>query len=387
MSKPTICLAMIVKNEEQDIKRCLDSVAPYIDYWVISDTGSEDNTMPLIQEIMDGHRIKGELHEHKWKDFSSNRNAVLEIARKKADFVWFMDADDNFVTEDKKPFRFLDKSQIGYGLKFIIEGHIFSRTAIVNSKFNWSYKGVLHEVLYLDGETVAVSRPNNCHVIARSSPTKRAETKEEKYAQDAKILLKEHKKNPEDTRTIFYLAQSYRDSGQLEKAIKYYNLRLKYPNDGYKDELEIASIEACKAMVRLKKPAEKCLMAALKSWQHNPYRPEPPILAMEILMTEEMWFQAFIIGESAGKIMDSSRVSLFVDDYDQYVRFRSHFAYCCYKISLFELAYKNQELIIESEHMPEKEKESAIEKLKAYKKAYDEQTKRHNADNVEVKKD
>jgi glycosyltransferase involved in cell wall biosynthesis len=72
MGKNKICLAMIVKNEEQDIQRCLDSVKDHIDYWVISDTGSEDNTKQLIQEIMDGHGIPGELHDHNWKDFSTN---------------------------------------------------------------------------------------------------------------------------------------------------------------------------------------------------------------------------------------------------------------------------------------------------------------------------
>jgi len=51
MSKPTFCLAMIVKDEEQDIQRCLDSVAPYINYWVISDTGSSDGTMDKIKEV------------------------------------------------------------------------------------------------------------------------------------------------------------------------------------------------------------------------------------------------------------------------------------------------------------------------------------------------
>lgn len=35
---------MIVKNESHVIKRCLDSVKDFIDYWVIVDTGSTDDT-------------------------------------------------------------------------------------------------------------------------------------------------------------------------------------------------------------------------------------------------------------------------------------------------------------------------------------------------------
>ena len=51
-SQPTICLTMIVKNESQVIRRCIDSVKDYISYWVIVDTGSTDGTQDLIKEIM-----------------------------------------------------------------------------------------------------------------------------------------------------------------------------------------------------------------------------------------------------------------------------------------------------------------------------------------------
>ena len=41
---------MIVKNESAVIKRCLDSVKEIIDYWVIIDTGSTDDTKEIIQD-------------------------------------------------------------------------------------------------------------------------------------------------------------------------------------------------------------------------------------------------------------------------------------------------------------------------------------------------
>ena len=40
---------MIVKDESKVIKRCLDSVKPLIDYWVIVDTGSKDDTKKVIK--------------------------------------------------------------------------------------------------------------------------------------------------------------------------------------------------------------------------------------------------------------------------------------------------------------------------------------------------
>ena len=45
MSRKTICLNMIVKNESKIIRETLVNICKYIklDYWVISDTGSSDD--------------------------------------------------------------------------------------------------------------------------------------------------------------------------------------------------------------------------------------------------------------------------------------------------------------------------------------------------------
>ena len=46
---PKICLNMIVRSEAAIIERCLASVAPYIDSYLILDTGSDDGTPELIE--------------------------------------------------------------------------------------------------------------------------------------------------------------------------------------------------------------------------------------------------------------------------------------------------------------------------------------------------
>ena len=372
MSRVKICLAMIVKNEEQDIKRCLDSVKDYIDYWVISDTGSKDKTKQLVQEIMDGHGIPGKLHEHTWKDFSTNRNYVLELAKDHGDFVWFMDADDNFVSEMDDPFKNLSPEEHhGASMRFAVNGYKFDRNCVVNPKHNWAYHGVLHEVLMIDGEPTPCPRLGGCHVVARSSPTKRAESKEAKYAKDVKILLKEYKKNRSDTRTIFYLAQSYRDSGDDKNAVKYYKERLKFPDKGFDKELEISAIEIARAMVRLKKRPEECIYAAMKAWGYNPYRIEPAIIMMEIYMTQQMFFAAFTVGQSVAKIADDQHVQIHHSEYDTRVRFPAHYAFCCYKIGLYDLAVANIEVVLKYDKLSDKERKVHESRYDGYKQAYD----------------
>src|SRR5271165_2538983 len=89
---PSVCLCMIVRNEAPVIRRCLESVKPMIDYWVIVDTGSTDGTQEIIKDYM--KEIPGELFERPWQNFEHNRNEALTLARGKAEYVLIIDADD-----------------------------------------------------------------------------------------------------------------------------------------------------------------------------------------------------------------------------------------------------------------------------------------------------
>ena len=83
---------MIVKNESRVIRRCLDSVRPFIHRWIIVDTGSTDGTQDIIKKHLSG--LPGELFERPWKNFGHNRSEGLALARGKADFILIMDADE-----------------------------------------------------------------------------------------------------------------------------------------------------------------------------------------------------------------------------------------------------------------------------------------------------
>ena len=61
--RSTICLNMIVRNEAHIVHELFNAIKPYIDYWVIVDTGSDDGTQTLIPTLMEEHGIPGEMHE------------------------------------------------------------------------------------------------------------------------------------------------------------------------------------------------------------------------------------------------------------------------------------------------------------------------------------
>ena len=96
MSKKTICLNMIVKNESHIIRETLVNICKYVklDYWVISDTGSSDNTIDIIKSFFKEKEIPGEIHVNTWENFGHNRSLGLELSYNKTDYVFMFDADD-----------------------------------------------------------------------------------------------------------------------------------------------------------------------------------------------------------------------------------------------------------------------------------------------------
>ena len=94
-----ICLNMIVKNEAHVIRNTLEHLCSIINfsYYVISDTGSTDDTVNIIKTFFDEKNIKGEISIDEWKDFGHNRTVALEKAYNKTKYLFIFDADDKII--------------------------------------------------------------------------------------------------------------------------------------------------------------------------------------------------------------------------------------------------------------------------------------------------
>lgn len=227
LERPTICLNMIVKNEARVIERCLDSLKPLIDYWIISDTGSIDGTQEIIRRIMKD--IPGELYEDGWQDFAYNRTLVLNRSKGRGDFVLFIDADEMF--EYPQNFRFLNLDCDHYLMcvKNEANGCIQSeylRVMLVNNHLKWRWEGVIHEDIYCQdadvrygGELKGIWNISRKHEGARAFGP-------EKYLKDAAVLEKALEKEPNNTRYQYYLASSYYNAGKYEEALRHFEKRI-----------------------------------------------------------------------------------------------------------------------------------------------------------------
>ena len=218
----SICLNMIVKNESHIICKTFDNILKYvpITYWVISDTGSTDDTIELIKSYWKEKNIDGELVEHAWKDFGYNRTKALECAYNKTDYLLIFDADDSFHGDFKVP-AVLDKDS--YNLKFGV-GFEYVRPLLVNNRRRWKFVGVLHE--YLAGcepNLVSATIDGDYHVESGRTGNRSQDPK--KYEKDAKVLelaCQTEKDTSLTDRYAFYCAQSWKDAGEPDNAILWY---------------------------------------------------------------------------------------------------------------------------------------------------------------------
>lgn len=237
---------MIVKNEAHIIQETLNDVYRYIDYYIISDTGSTDNTIQVIKDFFDSKNIKGEIHQNEWKNFGYNRTVGLELCKDKAEYIWVIDADDIIVGNFVLPILENDSYELTYG-----QGFTYKRLQIFKESLKWRYVGVVHE--YPDCSKPNYSKTHikgDYYIDSRRMGDRSKDPK--KYLRDALLLEEALKDEPNNERYMFYLAQSYFDYGDTEKGIDCYNKRIKM--GGFYEEVFYSYLRVGSGMQMLNKP-------------------------------------------------------------------------------------------------------------------------------------
>jgi glycosyltransferase involved in cell wall biosynthesis len=221
--KMLISASIIVKNEEKIIQRCLDCVSLFADEIVVVDTGSTDKTKEIAERhpkvrLFDSEHFSASTHYSEFS-FSIAKNEALKQCKGKW-VVWF-DADDFIDEENAKKIRNLAINTnevclftftIKYGpLIFehcrmlrngnkiwFDEGHSVHEYLNTSGYPNYSNRDI--EIIHLPGIKEVPSGMRNIAIM------------ENDY----------NKRGMDDQRTLFYLANGYRESGRYEDAIEFY---------------------------------------------------------------------------------------------------------------------------------------------------------------------
>ena len=89
---PFLSACMIVRDEENNLHRCLTSIKDVVDEIVVVDTGSEDRTVEIAKSF--GAKV----FHHPWEgDFSKHRNQSISYAKGK--WIFIIDADEELILD------------------------------------------------------------------------------------------------------------------------------------------------------------------------------------------------------------------------------------------------------------------------------------------------
>ncbi|WP_191800490.1 glycosyltransferase [Paenibacillus gallinarum] len=217
---------MIVKNEEGDIRRCLESVLRKVDEIIVIDTGSTDNTLKIVSEFTSN------IYNFKWiGDFSAARNYSIQKAT--GDYILVLDADE-FLDVDSDLQADIE-SELDYYLLNIKNalsyGGAFTHGAVrlfTNSR-NLKYENRLHEHLNIINEQYNFTGGEGKTIIHHTGYTNETMNQKDKIKRNLSLMLKEVEENPNAYNT-FNMGKTYMLAGEYEKAIIY--LKKAYPLSG-----------------------------------------------------------------------------------------------------------------------------------------------------------
>ena len=223
-----LCLAMIVKNEEAVIARCLRSALKHVDTWCIFDTGSTDKTKEIIQDTMRG--TPGVLLDTNWTNFGEARTKVFNYIykNKMARYALVLDADDVIEVNDINPNKTYDASEV----KIVSDGLEFPQLRIFNMEKEWEYTGKVHELPVIKGTESAGLISRRMDIIIHHNSDGNSWKNENKSQTYIDLARSQDLSNP---RHQFYYAQVLRGAGKIHEALNEYKKRIKMKT-GWKQE-------------------------------------------------------------------------------------------------------------------------------------------------------
>ncbi|HAM80936.1 glycosyltransferase [Ornithinibacillus bavariensis] len=331
----SISLCMIVKNEEEVLARCLDSVKDIVDEINIVDTGSTDNTVEIA------NRYTNRVFHFEWiGDFAAARNESFKYATK--DYILYLDADDVLLEEDRKKLKELketleisvDSVSMYYNAGMDEYGNVtlqYRRNRLVKRSRNFKWKGDCHQYLEVYGNIInsdiAVTHKKIRHSVGRN------------------LSIYQKKLERGDVfsaRDYFYYGNELRENGFYQEAIENYekNIQLK---EGWVEDKVYACVNKadCYRMIGEKEKELHSLLESLK-FAKTP-RPEVCSRIGYYFQREQDYQSAIFWYKLATEIeIDFNKWSF---SYPAYATWYPHLQLCVcyYNLQDFEKAYYHNE--------------------------------------------
>jgi len=331
--KPTIGLLMMVKNEEKRLQVTLDSVIGQVDALIFYDTGSTDKTIEIIEKFSEKHKINLYLKRGDFVDFSTSRNVSLDFADTiDVHYLLLLDCNDElqggnelktaakmFVEKENNAFLVCQQWWCGQLDKYF-------NVRFVKARHGWRYRGSVHEWMKdtlseTDQPRIPVVRlPDN--IVLYQDRTQDDDKSGKRFKRDRELLLRDYKNNPNEPRTLFYLAQTCQCLGMHDEALYYSKLRLEL--QGFLEERFHSYVRCGTSCMMLGHDWEDCLKWFVRAYEEfqraeslvkiaDYYRHKAQALLKEKKNPGNTWRTAYMYIKEACLLNYPEDAILFVD--------------------------------------------------------------------------
>ncbi|HEX8686430.1 MAG TPA: glycosyltransferase [Pyrinomonadaceae bacterium] len=307
----TVSLAMIVRDEERTLGRCLASAAGAFDEVVVVDTGSRDATREVARRH--GARVS----DFEWcDDFSAARQFAFDRAT--SDWVAWLDADD--VVSNAAALRAAlaaaPADVAGFEWRYVYGRDEWGnancemwRERCVRNDGTFRWRGRVHEVLVPAGPA-RLARDAGVVVEHLPEPARAPE----KLGRNIRILERERREAGAlpDARLLFYLGNEYASAGRTRRAIGSYRKYLRvatWDDERYFAQTRLASL------LRAERRYDEALDAYLRALKVCPHWPDAYFGLAETYYHLRDWHKVVHWCE-VGRAMPRPDTPLFVNPLD-----------------------------------------------------------------------
>jgi hypothetical protein len=352
---------VIMVKDEVDV--IVPTLQPFIDAGVDSffvyDTGSTDGTQQMVGDYFKQCGINNSyIIEEPFIDFAISRNRALDLAEQffpETTFFLMLDAEwYTYNVEQIIQFCQQNKEYIIPGLsgscylirlKTIDDGIDNYTPRLFRREKNARYSGVVHEAVRQQASGIL---PASVYFEYKPAQIGRDKSKA-RLIRDYTLLKADHEKDPSNSRTIFYLAQTCQFLDQWEEAIFYYQKRAEMGEISEEKYLALYRIgcaidhlidHKCNDVLSKHTHWQDALYYYLAAHTMLPYRAEPLVRIAYYYLRNNQHVLAYLFANRSVDIPYPQNSILFVEKHTyDYLRY-DILAQCAFYVGEFEVGKK-----------------------------------------------
>ncbi len=318
---PLLVVVLMVKNEASVIEATLQPfIKAGVRDFVVFDTGSEDHTQEIAAQFFKQQGIEnGHIVEEPFVDFATSRNRALAVTQQifpDAVFMLMPDA-EWYIHNGEALLQFCEEHRHDHYSSYLIKiqndfASLYSQR-LIRCQRNIHFIGRVHEVL---NEITGASVPDTIYLYW--NPCNGNKKSQDRWRRDLDLLHASYAENPFDSRTLFYLAQTYECLDDWENAYAFYteratrmgwdeeNFETVYRMGRVAEELEVLADDSLTPLP---------IQHYLKAFSMRPHRAEPLVQIADYYLVHNEVDLAFMFAARAVELPYPTHDILFVDDY------------------------------------------------------------------------